>query len=139
MSTWSSVFLIRTANIYIKYFHNKTMFFFFTCSFNWFLLSISIAPPTASQCPRTQKGGKKRKKKSACSQHRHHFINVKCDTAHLLWKLCAGEGWAVFQIHIVRIRLNSVRSDSTLNTGLMNESTVATIKLSGNFCITVHD
>lgn len=34
----------------------------------------------------------------------------------------------MFQIHIVRIRLNSVRSDSTLNTGLMNESTVATIK-----------
>lgn len=45
----------------------------------------------------------------------------------------------MFQIHIVRIRLNSVRSDSTLNTGLMNESTVATIKLSGNFCIIVHD
>lgn len=36
----------------------------------------------------------------------------------------------MFQIHIVKIRLDSVRSDSTLNTGLMNESTVATIKLS---------
>lgn len=45
----------------------------------------------------------------------------------------------MLRIHIVRIRLNSVRSDSTLNTGLMNESTVTTIKLSGNFCITVHD
>lgn len=45
----------------------------------------------------------------------------------------------MLQIHIVRIRLNSVRSDSTLNTDLMNESTVTTIKLSGNFCITVHD